>query len=84
MLVAYLLRNGANIKVDKFGNTPLHDAAVGGHIECAQYLIGSNCDPTLLDSEKKTCSEIAEANGHTKFVEEIRKLESLVLKLNSI
>ena len=32
-LVAYLLSNGAVISVDKFGNSPLHDCSVGGHIE---------------------------------------------------
>ena len=32
-LVAYLLSEGAKITVDKFGNTPLHDCSVGGHLE---------------------------------------------------
>lgn len=64
---------------DKFGNTPLHDAAIGGHLECVRFLIGSGqCDPTLRDQENMTCSDIAEAHGHYKFVEEIRRLERLV------
>ena len=32
-LVAYLLSTGAVISIDKFGNSPLHDCSVGGHIE---------------------------------------------------
>jgi ankyrin repeat protein len=78
LLVAYLLSNGAQISVDKYGNTPLHDAAISGNIECVRYLIGSSCDPTIKDVTNMTCSDIAESHGHLKFVEEVRKLESLV------
>ena len=83
-LVAYLLSNGAQIVQDKFGNTPLHDAAIGGNIECARYLVGSNCDPSLRDHEGKTAADIAESLGHVSFAEEIRRLENLYAYKNEM
>lgn len=60
------------------GNTPLHDAAVGGFVECARLLIAKNCDPSLKDNQDMTCSDIAESYGHGEFSDEIRKFERAV------
>lgn len=39
--------------------TPLHLAAGTGHAGCVRLLVGHpNCDPTLLDSEKKTAKQL--------------------------
>ncbi len=81
-LVAYLLSNGARITLDKYGNSPLHDCAIGGHLECARYLISYECDPSLRDSQNMTSADVAESHGHKKFSEELRKIERLVRSWN--
>lgn len=78
-LVAYLLSNGARITIDKFGNTPLHDTAVGGYIECARLLIASECDTIARDNQNMTSADIAESYGHLDFAKELRKFERAVL-----
>lgn len=60
------------------GNTPLHDAAVGGYIECARLLIASECDASLKDNQNMTCAEIAESYGHIEFAKELKKFERAV------
>lgn len=80
MLAAYLLSNGAEIVVDKFGNTPLHDCAIGGFVECARLLIASGCDASLRDNQEMTSADLAEAHGHKDFANEIRKFEKIVSK----
>lgn len=77
-LVAYLLNHGARILIDKFGNSPLHDSAVGGHIECARLLIANGCDCSLKDNDNMTCSQIAESNGFTEYSQEIKRFEKAV------
>lgn len=76
-LVAYLLVNNAKILVDKSGNSPLHDCALNGHIECARLLISKNSDVSLKNKEGQNCIEIAQTNGHLKFVNEF---ENFLLK----
>ena len=77
-LVAYLLSNGAAVSVDKFGNSPLHDCSVGGHIACARFLISHKCDPSLKDNQHMTSADIAESYGHADYAKEIRKFEKQV------
>lgn len=60
------------------GNTPLHDAAVGGYIECARLLIASDCDVILKDNQNMTSADIAESYGHAEFAKELRKFERSV------
>ncbi|PRW33536.1 Cellulose synthase [Chlorella sorokiniana] len=59
--VTFLLETGAN--ANEHGNaegvTPLHSAALGGCVRCAQALLDAGADPALTDAEGRLPAELA-------------------------
>ncbi|XP_041647764.1 cyclin-dependent kinase 4 inhibitor C [Cheilinus undulatus] len=64
--VRVLLDYGANPNmVDDRGNLPLHLAAMGGHLELTQLLIGCTLDPQTRNGQGYTAAELAQHHGKT-------------------
>jgi ankyrin repeat protein len=53
--------------------TPLHRAAVAGHTEAAEVLIGKGADVNAKDKQGRTPLSLAEARRHTEIAEMLRK-----------
>ncbi|CAN8270048.1 unnamed protein product [Cochlearia groenlandica] len=48
------------------GDTPLHHAARGEHVDAIRFLLGSGASPTTKNSYGKTPSELADVNTEAK------------------
>eukprot|EP00026_Physarum_polycephalum_P003213 Phypoly_transcript_03223.p1 GENE.Phypoly_transcript_03223~~Phypoly_transcript_03223.p1 ORF type:complete len:636 (-),score=101.66 Phypoly_transcript_03223:501-2408(-) len=60
-----LLEHGAKVNsVDKFGSTPLHNAANYGRLACIEVLLNYGAQIDAKDQNNKTPYEIAVAKGH--------------------
>jgi len=72
--VRLLLRRGANVNaMDKYGNTPLHSAAVLGHAEIARLLLEHGADPSIRNDLGRTPLDLARDRGHEGVVRVIEK-----------
>ncbi|CAL1535973.1 unnamed protein product [Lymnaea stagnalis] len=72
--VAELLKNGANPTLRSARQrTPLHDACIGGHFECAQLLMDamSASDVNIPDNSGQTAAHIAAFQGETKILKQL-------------
>ncbi|KAH0590831.1 hypothetical protein H2248_000954 [Termitomyces sp. 'cryptogamus'] len=49
---------------DEFGYTPLHLACDRGNLPTVEFLLGKGADPTIMDSDGLTATEIAAIAGH--------------------
>ena len=49
--------------------TPLHWAAVGGHLEVVKYLVEQGASVTATTNYGDTAKAVARDNGHTAVVE---------------
>jgi ankyrin repeat protein/GAF domain-containing protein/CheY-like chemotaxis protein len=54
---------------DRFSGTPLHYAALFGHVACCEYLLDHGADPSLLDIWKNDALILAAKNGHIGVIE---------------
>lgn len=54
---------------DGDGLTPLHRAALGGHVEIAEYLLDSGADISAVDAQNRTPLHHAAFEGHAACVE---------------
>lgn len=53
------------------GDTPLHIAALRGHLDCVKSLLEKGADPCIVNSSGKTAAQEAEKNQHYQLVEYI-------------
>lgn len=53
------------------GDTPLHIAALRGHMDCVKALLSKGADPCIANSNGKTAAQEAEKNQHYQLVEYI-------------
>lgn len=54
------IREGESVNVhDEFGNTPLHLAAMGGHVEMVYALLNAKADPMATNKRGERPSEVA-------------------------
>ncbi|QOJ78899.1 ankyrin repeat domain-containing protein [Infirmifilum lucidum] len=68
--VKELLDRGADVNTrDKYGWTPLHYAADGGHLEVARLLLDRGADVNTRDNDGRTPLDLARAMGHKEVVE---------------
>ncbi|CAL1157456.1 unnamed protein product [Cladocopium goreaui] len=69
-VVAFLMAKGAAVDVlDGLDRaTPLHIAAVNGHVECAQQLLAAKASVDIKDSDGRTPLDVARQNGNTEVV----------------
>ena len=52
------------------GNTPLHAACMGGHLDIVKFLINTiGCDPLSINIEGLPCLHMAAEHGHLNVVE---------------
>ncbi|XP_061493693.1 espin-like protein [Rhineura floridana] len=77
-IVDRLLLMGAEMVLDHWGGTPLHDAAENGHLECCQTLISHQIDPGIRDGDGYTARDLAEYNGHRQCVCYLQEAEKLL------
>ena len=69
-----LVENGASIGArDHEGNTPLHDAAVGGNTETIEYLLDNGANVNALNDSNETPMHRAAAYGNLQAVELLAK-----------
>ncbi|KAK4732182.1 hypothetical protein R3W88_025170 [Solanum pinnatisectum] len=54
--------------IDSQGRTPLHIAAIHGHVEVLRFLVSVGSDPDLLDSQGWTPLHFAAQQGHVEAV----------------
>lgn len=72
----WLLSHGADPKIrDHFGDTPLHTAAVFGQGGVVKALKAAGAPLDSPNNAQKTPVQLAEAQGHERFVAYFRKLD---------
>lgn len=70
VLARRLLELGASTNVVQHGGfTPLHEAALRGHVDLVQLLLDHGADPKAHDDSGKTPLELARDKGHTEVAE---------------
>ena len=68
-VVRLLIEKGADANAeDKYKRTPLHLAAMSGHLEVVRLLTGKGADATAEDTNKRTPLLLAAKNGHLDVV----------------
>ncbi|MEP7293381.1 MAG: ankyrin repeat domain-containing protein [Chloroflexota bacterium] len=55
---------GADVNAGEGGNTPLHGAAITGHVNVLRWLLDHDANPYAVDYEGKTPLDRAQANNH--------------------
>ncbi len=58
---------------NKYGSTPLHEAAYWGLVDVVKLLLMYGADPTVKDKDGKTPLDLARARGRRKIVSVIEK-----------
>eukprot|EP01105_Mastigella_eilhardi_P018467 TRINITY_DN4278_c0_g1_i2.p1 TRINITY_DN4278_c0_g1~~TRINITY_DN4278_c0_g1_i2.p1 ORF type:complete len:189 (-),score=69.01 TRINITY_DN4278_c0_g1_i2:120-686(-) len=53
---------------DDVGNTPLHYAAAGGHVDCVRTLIAAGINPNVQNKQSETPLHRAATRGHAEVV----------------
>ncbi|XP_062306068.1 LOW QUALITY PROTEIN: espin-like protein [Osmerus eperlanus] len=70
-----LLRMGAALTRDRWGGTPLHDAAENGELECCRILLANQVEASVQDIDGFTAADLAEYNGHYDCASVLRTAE---------
>jgi ankyrin repeat protein len=66
---------GARCSRDKYGSTPLHDAAENGNTKCIKILLEYGCNPLVKDATGQTAADVALINEHAKCAETLKGAE---------
>ena len=71
-----LIERGADVNArgGSYDATPLHAAAVCGHRELVDILLGANADRRAMDGLGATAEEWAESFGHSELAAYLRSL----------
>lgn len=68
-LAQRLLEKGASPNVVQHGGfTPLHEAALRGHVELVRLLLRHGANPSARNSERRSPSDLAREKGHKEVV----------------
>lgn len=67
--VRELINKGAPMTADWLGTSPLHKAALYGHIQTAKVLLSSGCSRDARTKVEKTALHLAACGGHADVVE---------------
>jgi ankyrin repeat protein len=68
------LERGADPNIqNRFGDTPLHKAALRGHVDVVKLLLVYGADPTVEDKVGKTPLDLAKAEGRREVVSVIEE-----------
>lgn len=79
-LVQKLLQIGANPnRCDQDGKTPLHHAALKGHIEIAKILLEAGADPNAKDPLDYTPLHFASQHGHPAIIKLFKEYNNNLL-----
>lgn len=54
--VRWLLKHGARLSLDKYGKSPINDAAENQQVECLNVLVQHGTTPDYGDTNRKRCS----------------------------
>ncbi|XP_072281887.1 espin-like isoform X3 [Pyxicephalus adspersus] len=76
-VLSWLLLHGGDMSTDKFGGTPLHDAAENGELECCQILVVNGVKLGIKDNDGYTAADLAEYNGHMHCAKYLRTVENM-------
>jgi len=80
-VVQYLVENGADInKLDKYGGTPLCDAACEGFMKIVKYLLSKGADKDIYKDDGKNAEHCAFEYGHHDVAEYIANFELMPTK----
>ncbi|XP_015282297.1 PREDICTED: espin-like protein [Gekko japonicus] len=80
-IVDRLFLMGAEVVLDHWGGTPLHDAAENGQLKCCQMLISHQVDPGIHDRDGYTARDLAEYNGHRQCARYLQEVEKMVIEI---
>jgi len=84
LLARELIKSGANVNSKgRLGQTALHYAAMAGHTNCVQLLIGHGADVSVCDSKEESPIDKAERWGRAECLEMLQKANRKALKRNS-
>ncbi|WP_353285322.1 ankyrin repeat domain-containing protein [Wolbachia endosymbiont (group A) of Beris morrisii] len=72
----FLMRGASINEADKNGETPLHLASWGGHLDTLQHLINNGANISTKDSSGKTPLDIARDKGHNNLVQYLQQTQS--------
>uniref|UniRef100_A0A674JS28 WH2 domain-containing protein n=1 Tax=Terrapene triunguis TaxID=2587831 RepID=A0A674JS28_9SAUR len=76
-VLSWLLLHGGEITTDRWGGTPLHDAAENGELECCQILVVNGVNLGLRDQDGYTAADLADYNGHSHCAKYLRTVENM-------
>ncbi|TSL97290.1 Espin [Bagarius yarrelli] len=79
-VLSWLLLHSGEIVTDKWGGTPLHDAAENGELECCQILVVNGVDLSIQDQDGFTAADLAEYNGHEQCAKYLRTVENMTVE----
>ena len=77
-IISYLAEDCAafvNVK-DSNGDTPLHDAARFGHVNCVQVLLDNDCDVNVTNNDGLTAFDVAKKCDQTKVKKKKKKVNN--------
>ncbi|WP_265032114.1 ankyrin repeat domain-containing protein [Wolbachia endosymbiont (group A) of Merzomyia westermanni] len=76
----FLMRGASINEADKNGETPLHLASWGGHLDTLQHLINNGANISTKDSSGKTPLDIARDKGHNNLVQCLQQTQLILDK----
>ncbi|WP_341815970.1 ankyrin repeat domain-containing protein [Wolbachia endosymbiont (group B) of Idaea biselata] len=76
----FLMRGASINEADKNGETPLHLASWGGHLDTLQHLINNGANIGTKDSSGKTPLDIARDKGHNNLVRYLQQTQLILDK----
>ncbi|WP_264686029.1 MULTISPECIES: ankyrin repeat domain-containing protein [unclassified Wolbachia] len=76
----FLMRGASINEADKNGETPLHLASWGGHLDTLQHLINNGANISTKDSSGNTPLDIARDKGHNNLVQYLQQTQLILDK----